>query len=414
MNFATEFKKAMLPGSRWMRVNHVNPRANAPVEVTVLKTTPKEVIFQAGDSTPQLTWPNLLGMNVTLDQSGWNIFDAQGRKILTYSPVNGQSIVGAAQSVVDALLQDSEDEEGWIGVDFDGTLAKHTKYKGPTKLGDPIPKMVARVRRWVGHGKKVKIFTARADDEKSVNAIKKWLKDNELPDLEITNLKDQHMIEFWDDRAVSVKRNTGEIKEFKLSATAANAIIEQILEDDDAPLYENFAGGEPPPQVMAWFQNFLRMLKPVAVWAVPGSRQVYEINQPNRTIKLIHGEVNDQLGWHAKTKSVFEKLGYTMHDGTENAGADEQSFAESLLIESPEFETLKDNQRPLDTAERTKVMKANATWHHGKDGAASPAVKKSVVKGKTWYWCNTHRTYQVKSTLDAAIRAFHDVVEPSA
>jgi hypothetical protein len=411
MNFASEFRKAKLPGSRWMRVNHVNPRASDPIEVSVLENTPKEVIFQAGENTSHLTWPHKLGMNVTLDQSGWNIFDDQGRKILTYSPVNDQSIAGAAQSVVDALLQDSEDEEGWIGVDFDGTLAKHTSYKGSTKLGDPIPKMVARVRRWVGHGKKVKIFTARADDEKSVNAIKKWLKTNELPDLEITNLKDQHMIEFWDDRAVSVKRNTGEIKD-SLSTIAIDAIIEQVLEDD-FPLHENFPGGEPPPHVISWFQNLLRTLKPVAIWGVPGTGQIYEINQQNRSVKLMKGQPNDPLGWHAKTKSVFEKLGYTMHDGTENAGADEQAFAESFLAESPEIKTLKKNARPLDPEERAKVMKAGAVWHHGPNGEATPAVRKAVVNGKTWYWCATHRFGQVRSTLAAAIKTFPAVEETS-
>jgi hypothetical protein len=106
-------------------------------------------------------------------------------------------------------LLDDEDE-GWIGVDLDGTLAKHTGWKGITHIGDPIPAMVARVRRWVGRGKKVKIFTARADDEKGVNAIKAWLKKHELPDLEVTNLKDQKMIEFWDDKAVQVRKNTGQ------------------------------------------------------------------------------------------------------------------------------------------------------------------------------------------------------------
>ena len=108
------------------------------------------------------------------------------------------------------LLEDEED--GWIGVDLDGTLAKHTGWKGATHIGEPIPKMVARVRRWVWHGKKVKIFTARADDERAVNAIKKWLKKHELPDLEVTNLKDPKMIEFWDDKAVAVEKNTGEEK----------------------------------------------------------------------------------------------------------------------------------------------------------------------------------------------------------
>ncbi len=109
------------------------------------------------------------------------------------------------------LLESSEtkDTQAWIGVDLDGTLARYTGWKGATQIGKPIPRMVRRVRRWVSHGKKVKIFTARADDERSVNAIKKWLKDNELPDLEITNLKDQHMTTLWDDRAVSVEKNTG-------------------------------------------------------------------------------------------------------------------------------------------------------------------------------------------------------------
>lgn len=120
----------------------------------------------------------------------------------------------AVELVRRLLGEDKEaDPEAWIGVDLDGTLARYTGWKGATKIGTPIPRMVRRIRRWVSHGKKVKIFTARADDERSVNAIKKWLKDNELPDLEVTNLKDQHCIQFWDDRAVSVEKNTGKIKE---------------------------------------------------------------------------------------------------------------------------------------------------------------------------------------------------------
>jgi hypothetical protein len=104
-----------------------------------------------------------------------------------------------------------KEDDGWIGVDLDGTLAKFTKWKGAANIGEPIPAMVARVRRWIGHGKKVKIFTARADDEVSVNAIKRWLKTNEMPDMEVTNLKDEKMIEFWDDKAVAVEKNTGKI-----------------------------------------------------------------------------------------------------------------------------------------------------------------------------------------------------------
>ncbi len=29
---------------------------------------------------------------------------------------------------------------GWIGVDFDGTLATYDGWKGPSVLGEPIPK----------------------------------------------------------------------------------------------------------------------------------------------------------------------------------------------------------------------------------------------------------------------------------
>lgn len=103
-----------------------------------------------------------------------------------------------------------EDEEGYIAVDLDGTLAKHNG--GHKTIGEPIPKMVARVRRWVGHGKKVKIFSARADSEEEKEKIKRWLKKHDLPELEVTNVKEKHCIEFWDDRAVAVRKNTGEVK----------------------------------------------------------------------------------------------------------------------------------------------------------------------------------------------------------
>lgn len=121
-----------------------------------------------------------------------------------------------AHRLVKILLgekSEADDPRAYIGVDLDGTLARYTGWKGTTSIGSPIPAMVRRVRQWVSHGKKVKIFTARADDEKSVNAIKKWLKDNELPDLEVTNLKDQYCVKFYDDRAVHVHKNTGKIRE---------------------------------------------------------------------------------------------------------------------------------------------------------------------------------------------------------
>lgn len=105
---------------------------------------------------------------------------------------------------------------GWIGVDLDGTLAEYHGWEGITKIGDPIPKMVARVKGWLNKGKDVRIYTARvceqhADElEEITEAIERWCElyiDQKLP---ITNKKDMNMIECWDDRSIQVIKNTGE------------------------------------------------------------------------------------------------------------------------------------------------------------------------------------------------------------
>lgn len=50
---------------------------------------------------------------------------------------------------------------GWIAVDFDGTLAHYGTWVGPDHLGEPIAPMVERVKRWLTEGHEVRIFTAR-------------------------------------------------------------------------------------------------------------------------------------------------------------------------------------------------------------------------------------------------------------
>ena len=40
------------------------------------------------------------------------------------------------------------EHKGWIGVDLDGTLAEYHGWQGIEHIGEPIPKMMARVRRW--------------------------------------------------------------------------------------------------------------------------------------------------------------------------------------------------------------------------------------------------------------------------
>ncbi len=100
-------------------------------------------------------------------------------------------------------------DEGWIGCDLDGTLAHDTGWKGPDHIGPPIPEMLERVRNWINQGRRVKIFTARATTPDAIPPIRDWLREQGLPELEITNVKDFECEEIWDDRAVEVVANTG-------------------------------------------------------------------------------------------------------------------------------------------------------------------------------------------------------------
>lgn len=103
---------------------------------------------------------------------------------------------------------------GWVGVDFDGTLATYHKGMAPA-LGEPIPQMVARVKRWLENGIRVKILTARASHPswttESHIAMSNWCREHLGVVLPITCEKSYEMIELWDDRAVQVESNTGRV-----------------------------------------------------------------------------------------------------------------------------------------------------------------------------------------------------------
>lgn len=115
---------------------------------------------------------------------------------------------------------------GWIGVDLDGTLAYYDGWKGENHIGEPIPAMVERVKKWLAEGVTVKIFTARvcitggfsevsqkqANMDFSINQtkiIKEWCLKHIGQELEVTAVKDFAMFEMWDDRAVQVIANRG-------------------------------------------------------------------------------------------------------------------------------------------------------------------------------------------------------------
>lgn len=84
------------------------------------------------------------------------------------------------------------------------------------------------------------------------------------------------------------------------------------------------------------------------------------------------------------------------------------------LIEGYEMQTLKDNKVKLTDEERAEVMDAKAVWHHGPNGAPSPAIQKAEIKGKTIYYCHTHRAMDYASSLKAAINIFHDFIKETA
>jgi len=100
----------------------------------------------------------------------------------------------------------------WVGVDFDGVLAHYDGWKGWQHTGEPIPGIVKRVKALLVSGTPVKIFTARvAENTEAVEVIRNWAQTQFGVALEVTNVKDDGMLELWDDRAVAIERNTGRV-----------------------------------------------------------------------------------------------------------------------------------------------------------------------------------------------------------
>jgi hypothetical protein len=109
---------------------------------------------------------------------------------------------------------------GWIGVDLDGTLALYDGFEGPDIIGEPVPAMLERVKRWLADGKDVRIVTARVaihclkdelDYAMFMPAWEKWSQKHLGRVLPVTCQKDYQMVELWDDRCVQVEKNTGRV-----------------------------------------------------------------------------------------------------------------------------------------------------------------------------------------------------------
>jgi len=78
------------------------------------------------------------------------------------------------------------------------------------------------------------------------------------------------------------------------------------------------------------------------------------------------------------------------------------------------FKALQKGKVPLTPEERSQVMGRKAVWHHGPNGAPSPAVWKTVVNGVTQYVTATHRAYNVRPTLAGAISRYHKFIKGTA
>jgi hypothetical protein len=95
-------------------------------------------------------------------------------------------------------------------VDLDGTLAVYDGWKDGL-IGEPVPEMLFRVRKWLADGVMVRVVTARAGMPDEAAKVRAWLDSHELQAVAVTDRKDFAMIELWDDRAVAVEQNTGRV-----------------------------------------------------------------------------------------------------------------------------------------------------------------------------------------------------------
>jgi hypothetical protein len=105
-----------------------------------------------------------------------------------------------------------------IACDLDGTLAQYDGWRGVEHIGDPIPLVYERVKAALAKGYQVSIFTARVagllDAEYGDSLVAKryvelWCVKHFGVALPVTAVKHGYFTEFWDDKAVRVKANTG-------------------------------------------------------------------------------------------------------------------------------------------------------------------------------------------------------------
>jgi hypothetical protein len=208
--------------------------------------------------------------------------------------------------------------ESWIGVDLDGCLAEHDGPWDPTQIGEPVPAMLERVKKWIADGKTVKIFTARASTPKHIPRIQSWLEMHGLPRLEVTNVKDPGMQFLVDDKAVQVVKNKGtqvkaasdddnydradmwdpRSKEFRLVDVQKLIAAVKGREAEDMPLSNIWGGSKTSPGYSEERQRLADTQYPILVdeYSEDPEQTVGLVDGRHRRLKMIeqgitHGKV---------------------------------------------------------------------------------------------------------------------------
>jgi hypothetical protein len=120
---------------------------------------------------------------------------------------------------------------GWIGVDFDGTLATD-------EGSNPIPAMVERIKRWLSLGIEVRIVTARVSENCGMRnlplerkLVEDWCLLHIGQKLKVTCEKDFNMYQLWDDRAVQVIKDTG-IRVGDINRPSSKTLIGRLIDEE--------------------------------------------------------------------------------------------------------------------------------------------------------------------------------------
>lgn len=114
--------------------------------------------------------------------------------------------------------------DGWVGVDLDSTLATYISGQFP-EIGEPVPAILAIVKRLLEEGRDVRIMTARVgnlfkhdvsreeydDAIDQMVRVRNWCMEHLGQYLPVTAVKDYDMDFLLDDRAITVEKNTGRI-----------------------------------------------------------------------------------------------------------------------------------------------------------------------------------------------------------